>query len=242
MWTWLGGLPVGFQIVLPFVGMIIILLIAIFGNAVVKFGKKSIKLGKTDSNNCSRCRQIVLIKTLKYKTDREMLQQSILRDQMNYAEQKIHEAFLGLCRSFRETLVSFRKPEKKIDTVLEQKEYIIYQESLGNALNLIQNELRRSFKENGFCEMGPVEYTQYCKEKTKALVTIGREYLMGRYLFENMIIPIHYRFEQLNVENIETMAFSIFDRAKEVSIDVNAKIKQLDIIFDAEMKELEQNG
>lgn len=240
MWTWLAGLPLGWQVALPIIAMVLIVIIAIYGNAIIKWGKKSIGLGH-GGHNCSRCRQLVMTKSLKYKTDRELVRQSVLRDQMNYAELKMHEAFLGLCRSYRELLLNFRQPEAEVNVILEQKEYLIYQEALGNSMILIKNELRRSFKENGFCEMSPIEYTHYCKEKTKALVTIGREYLMGRYPYDNMIIPIQYRFDQLDIDKMETMVFNIFDRAKEIQLDSQNKLDELDRKFDKEIEELGKN-
>lgn len=237
MWEWLAGLPLFWQIGLPITLGMFIVIISIWGNAILSWGKRSIGIGKP-SRSCRRCRQLIVTKTYKYRSDRELILQSILRDQMNYAEMKTHEIFLSLCRSYRQTLVDFRKPDKQINTNEEHKEYLIYQESLNGALFLIKNELRRSFKENGFCDMGPTEYTQYCKDKTRALITIGREHIMSRYPYENMIIPLQYRFDQLDIDWIETAVFNLMDRAKEIYIDAQEKLENLDKEYDQSMDKI----
>lgn len=237
MWEWLAALPMAWQVLLPILVLVVIVIVSIWGNAIFRWGRRSVRFGK-QSRSCIRCRQLMTTKTYKYKTDRELVRRAILRDQMNYAEMKVHEIFLSLCRSYRETLVNFRQPESEIDITREHKEYLIYQESLANSMIMVKNELRRSFKENGFSEMSAVEYTHYCKEKTKALITLSREYLMGRYPFETMIVPLQYRFEQLHVDEMETVVFNIMDRAKEVYLDAQEKLDKLDKQFDIEMEKL----
>lgn len=243
MFTWLATLPLLWQIMLPVLVILAIVAISIWGNAVINWGKKTIGFGKNKNSKyltCSQCRQLVMVKTMKYKTDRNIIQESVIRDQMNYVDMKLHEIYLDLCRSYREQIVKNRQPGVKIDYSREQKEYMIYQESLGNSFNLINKELLRSMKENGFCEMGPVEYTHYCKERTKALVTISREYLMSRYPFENMIIPLQDRFSILDINKIETYVFNIYDRAKEITIDANIELDKIDKEFDEYIKHLSE--
>lgn len=231
MWEWLAGLPLFWQIGLPTIAMIVVVVISIWGNAILKWGKRSIGFGR-HKNSCSKCRQLIMASTLKYKADREIIEFSVLRDQMNYAEQKMHEVFLAQCRSYRDTIVKMRDAPLKIDQAREQKEYLLYQEALANSFVLIKNEVRRSLKENGFCNMSPVEYTHYCKEKAKSLITIAQEYIMSRYPFEKMIVPLQYRFKQLNVDEIESHVFSVVDRAKEIHNEAQEKLAKLDKEYD----------
>jgi len=233
----LALLPPPWNVVVPLAALATGIIMSIWGRAVINWGKKTIVFGVQDMS-CTKCRQLIMAKTLKYKSDRELIRNSILRDQMNYAEMKLHEIFLARCRAYREHLTQFRKPGAEIDMEREQKEYLIYQEAISNGMTLIKNELRRSFKENGFCNMSPVEYTHYVKEKTKGLITIKREYLMSRYPYDRMIVPLQYSFDQLDTDEMETMVFNLMDRAKEIFLDAEEKLAKLDTEYDKEITKI----
>jgi hypothetical protein len=239
MWEWLATLPLGWQIGLPIIIMVLLVAISIWGNAAVKWGKNRIGFGKHKDSPCAKCRQMVMLLSLKYKTERDILQDSILRDRMNYAEQKVHEADLFLGASYRQMLTKYRKDGEPVDLDAEHQQQILYEETLSNALRKVLTELRRSFKENGFEHMSPVEYTQYCKEKTSTLISIGRKYVKDRYPYEGMVIPLEDRFESLDINQMETFVFNIFDRAREVITDTRKRIKELDEQYDKDMKALE---
>ncbi len=240
MFDWLVGLPTMWQIALPFSAMFFLVISTIWGNAAIKFGKKSIRFGKP-RRSCTKCRQLIMVKTLKYKTDREIVRSAILRDQMNYAEMKIHEAYVLMCRSYRSTLMTFRKPTGTVNKDREQKEYLLFQEAINNSFTLAKNEIRRSFKENGFCSMSPVEYTQYCKDKATALVAIGYEYLISRYPFERMIVPLQDKYDQLNITDVEAIVFDTMNRAKEIFMNAEKKLEKIDDVYDTDMENISKN-
>lgn len=240
MTDFLALLPPPWNIIVPILALVAGIIMSIWGRAVINWGKKTVTFGLQEMP-CSKCRQLMMVKSLKYKSDRELIRNSILRDQMNYAEMKLHEIFLGRCRAYREHLTQFRKPGTEIDMEREQKEYLIYQETISNAMALIKNELRRSFKENGFCEMSPVEYTQYVKEKTKGIITIKREYLMSRYPYDRMIVPLQYSFDQTNTDELETILFNVMDRAKEIFLDAEIKLEKLDKEYDDDIEQIGKN-
>lgn len=239
MWVWLGTLPLAWQIVLPIILMVVIVTISIWGNAAIKWGKKSIGFGRRKENSCSRCRNLVMTISIKYKTDRDVLHESILRDQMNYSDQKLHTIDLELSRSYRQMIIDSRSKNAVVDVIREQKEYLLYVETLSNSFHIVSKELLRSFKENGFNHMSPIEYTQYCKEKTAVILSIMNDYLMSNYPFEGMIVSLQKRFDSMDINRFETYIFNIFDRSKEIHADTNAKIKVLDDKFESKMDAVE---
>jgi len=87
---------------------------------------------------------------MKFDGDVKRSRDSILRDQMNYAEQKIHEIGYNLTASYREDIVDSRKTGAKVDISRENKEYILYQESLGAAMVLIKNQTKNQKKSTAF--------------------------------------------------------------------------------------------
>jgi len=239
MWEWIATLPLTWQITLPIIVMVLLVVISIWGNAAFKWGKKSIGFGHKNKNSCSKCRNIIMLLSLKYKTERDILQESILRDQMNSAEQKVEEAELFLDGTYRQMLIDYRKNDTDINLDLEHQQQILYEEVLSNAFQKILKEIRRSFKENGFQHMGPIEYTQYCKEKTANLIAIGRKYIKARYPYEKMIIPIEERFKLLDINQMETYVFNLFDKAREIINSAEIQTKCLDDKYEEDMKNTE---
>lgn len=80
----------------------------------------------------------------------------------------------------------------------------------------IKNEIRRSFKENGFCELTEEQYTRY---------------LDSRYDYFNTAL-------NNNSEEIKTIVKDIYDHAKEVKLRIEAEIKDLEDKFSDDLNNL----
>lgn len=237
MWTWIATLPVIWQIALPVIVLIAIVIMSMWGHAKFTWAGKVIGFG-TPHNDCKKCKDLVMTKAIKYATECEIVKNSVLRDQMNYVEQKLQEICLAFTQSYREMIVSYRKPNEPMDYQREQKEYLLYQETLCNALEIIKKELRRSMKENGFFEMSAMEYASYCKSKTTTVISMEKEYVTSRYPFEGMIIPLLERFAKTDIKFIEGIIFEIFNKSKEIVLDSKEKLKQLSDKFDSDLDNL----
>lgn len=244
MFTWLATLPIIVQVGLIIGVFIVAVVLAFIGKVNLKLGKYTISFGKSFRSNlikkersCEDCRKLVMIRTMKFDQDVKLVKDDILRDQMNYAEQKVHEVSYMLTTSYREDIINLRKSEASIDTVRENKEYLLYQETLTCALAQIKNQIRHAFKENGFVEFSPQEFSDYVKGKSKLLVNIGKEYVRSRYPFENMIVPIDKRFETLPEIQIEACAFDLFTKAKQIKLLADEKIEELGREYDKDMEE-----
>lgn len=181
-----------------------------------------------------------MTRTIKFDQDHKMLKDDILRDQMNYAEQKIHEVFYMLTSSYRDDIVKCREEGAPVDQARESKEYLLYQETLNGALLLAKNEIRRAFKENGFEELSPQEFSDYVKGKAKLLISMAREYTRARYPFETMIVPMEWRFNRLPEAIIESIAVDLFCKAKQIKQTTDEKIENLCSEYDRDMEELEK--
>jgi hypothetical protein len=169
-----------------------------------------------------------------------MLKDGILRDQMNYAEQKIHEVTYCLNTSYRDDLIKARPFNVGADMIRENKEYLIYQEALACALSLVKNELRRSFKENGFYDLGPNEFTDYVSGRTKLFINITREYLVMRYPTEGMIISIRDRFSRAPEAFLEVVTTDVYLKAKQIKNTAELKLDATSKEYDKDMLEFER--
>lgn len=80
----------------------------------------------------------------------------------------------------------------------------------------VKDEIRRSFKENGFCEMDESQYNRY---------------LDGRYDYFNIAL------NNMN-EDIKLIIKDIYDNAKSVKIRIENEIKQLEEDFHKKVNEM----
>lgn len=242
MFTWLGSLPPILQVFIIFAGFLVIIILAFLGKVNIKLGKYNFNFGKafkpiSKTRNCDDCRKLVMIRTMKYDQDVRLVKDDILRNQMNYAEQKLHEIYFMLTTSYRNDMIYFRKPNEEIDFDRENKEFLLYQEILSSALIAVKGEIRRSFKENGFVELSNQEFSDYVKGKTKLLINIGREYVRSRYPFNTMIVPLEWRFSRIPEQQIEAAVFDLFSKAKAIKLCADEKIEQLGLEYDKDMIE-----
>ena len=220
---------------------------SLIGKVSIRLGWNKLSFGRTVgeklpvgslSSNWSDCRKLIMTRTMRFDADVNKARNCVLRDQMNYAEQKLQEMAFQLSSTYREDIINNRTAGKGIDVVRENKEYILYQEALTNSLLPVKNEIRRSLKENGFIDMSPPEFTDYVKGKAKLLITMGQEYIRSRYPFENMIVNIQDRFNQTPEEMIESTVNDFYTKARQMVLDANKKIDDLGVEFDKEMEEL----
>jgi len=193
---------------------------------------------KKFKRSCSDCMMIAYGIWLKYDADIDKIRDSVLDSQMLFAEQKLEEFELWLLQDYKNDQVAFRPEGKVVDherLVEEYKEYILYQEVLHNSFRMIFKEIRRSCKENGFCEIHTERFATYVKNKTKDLIRIGRQYLMTVYPQENMFVPLKHRFQKLDTRRVEDMTFEIYINAKTIYNDVYNQMKKLEDKFHADI-------
>ena len=186
------------------------------------FGKKH----TTHKRSCGDCVMMIIGIREKFEYEARRLRSSILRAQMTFAEAQIHEAIYQLVRTFRKDLDELGAGK---DQDSKNFELTMYRESLKNAINgCVKDEIRRSFKENGFLEMSEVEFSAYVKQKFGTILSMAREYLLQYYPEnENTIVTMKYRFENMDEQRFESMVFQIFRNAKEVVIDAKDQEKGL---------------
>lgn len=205
-----------------------LVLIAIYGRMWIQVGKKKLGFGGK-SRSCRDCIMLTFTKREEHELKRRKLENSILKEQMNFAEHKILAVILSLVEDYRENLVEHRGDD--VDQVKEHEDLVLYDETLKNSMNLAKDELRRSFKENGFYDLSGTEFSNWVKGKTKDLIALTRSYLRQHYPYQGMIIPIEERFDRLDEGSMEDVVFEIYVNAKEVYRDAHEDLDRLDTDF-----------
>jgi hypothetical protein len=214
--------------------LIVVLLIVLLIMVIVKidtikkiFGLRVWGKKKVEKRSCRDCILIVLSKGEQYNQNRNIIRDSILDNQMTFASHKIDSLFLGLVLSYSQDIIKARKDKDNPDYLLENKEYLMYQEMLGNALALCKKEIRRSFKENGFHEKEGKEFNDYVKKQAETLISIGRTYIKEKYPSHGMMVQIEDRFGRMDVREIESYVMDVYMNAKDIMIRADNDIKKL---------------
>jgi len=224
--------------------VIILLILIIIGVVITSVHGKLIwetKLGrlgiggmkKRNRRACFDCYHIIISKKEKFQSFVEILENRILKDQMNFLEQKLIQITNMLSMSYRVDITKFRSDEPNVQE--EHKQYILYREALKNALMIAKDEIRRSFKENGFLELSGNEFTSYVKGKTQILISMVREYIVNHYPYSGMIVDLDARFANFDKNTLEDMVFEIFNNAKDVKSIALHKIEKLTADYETEM-------
>ncbi len=234
LFKFLQKLPNSASVLVLFVALIILIVSkwdSIF-KAIKWFSGKKNKKDRT----CGDCVLILFGIREKYEYDRIRLDNDLLRSQMRFVEQKLQEIIFFLAQSFNDDI---EKLIKKIENADKVKEAALYCEALKNSLLAVKDEIRRSFKENGFSFVSEVEFTQYVKEKTKTLLAISRTYLRQHYIeTDSTIVTLNHRFEKMDnnhINKIEDYTFQIFTNAKDMQKDTAKKKKELSIALKKEI-------
>lgn len=204
--------------------MVVFLLIII----VIKWDSvsKMFSFFKKTGRTCSDCIMIIIGIREKYESEIDKIERCILKAQMNYVEMKLQEIIFYLVGTFKQD-IDHLKTNQNEDCI--KMEMSLYREALKNSVNgAVKDELRRSFKENGFVEMSEIEFAQYVKQKYRNLLSVARDYLSQYYIeSENTIVALKHRFESFNDSRFEEMTFDVFRNARDIVRD--AKIRSEDL-------------
>jgi len=209
---------------------VVILILAIVLMAISKWNSivKLIKwvFGKTGSKKrtCGDCVLILFGIREKYEYEIKVVDTNVLRQQMKFSEQKIQEVIFFLSQSFGDDVKILGKEG---DYEIRVREIALYCEALKNSMLAAKDELRRSFKENGFQTLSENEFTHYVKGKTKTILTIVRSYLNHHYVDnDSTIVHLRERFENMDnnhMHKFEEWSFDVFTNAKDLINDSNDK-------------------
>lgn len=226
------------QVWLATIGIVafLVIILALWGKVNIKWGDKTIGFGTPKKRSCKDCMVLSFSKREEFEIKRRKLENSILKTQMNFAEHRLESILFELCQDYREHLKSKRDDDTSIND--EHKEGVLYEEVVKQSLNVAQDEIRRSFKENGFHELSGVEFQTYVKTKAQDLINRARSYLVHRYPSIGMIIPLDERMGRLDMAKMEDICFDIYVNAKEVRVRLEKEIDELESEFVSKIQDL----
>jgi hypothetical protein len=201
-------------------------------------GKKPLK-----KRTCGDCALIIFRIREIYEYGTKKLKDDLMKNQMRFAEQKLQEVMFFLIGSYNEDIKLYGD-----DATDSRKatETAFYCECLKNAILLVKDEVRRSFKDGDILELSEREYVQYVKDKTKALLMTARTYLRQYMIQTNeSIVKLSKRFDRLDDQHyskFETWTFEVFTNAKDMIYEAEDKKKVLENNFKKEIDEFIKTG
>ncbi len=219
---------------------LIILTVVLIALLIYNFPKTKnfwrLLFGKSNSISCGNCILILMGKREQLEEKKAALAReaqektvkvnSILKKQMNFTEQKLVEIQSHYLSNYSKTL-----SEKNADNTDENiKQYRLFYGLLRDGLVLVKDELRRSFKENGFYEIGGNEFANNIKDRALLLTSIYKQHIINLYPSSNMEITLQDVQNETDdyYDKFENIVFEIYVNAKEVFVDSeekNTKIK-----------------
>lgn len=239
--------------------VIAIMVIALKGKIVFRWGRNAIGIGKnvnlfrnTSGNpgsegeggagerkatpkrrSCSDCLLLVKNEYDRYKTEKQIRENKLLTNRMNYTEEKLMEIQHDLIEIFDDRMNVFEEEEHKEDEnkiIIETKMFFGL---LKEALSQAKREIRRACKEDNFCNLSSSEYIDYIENKANVIVSIVVTYLREVYPSYGTLVPIDTIVEDIEgfVKKIREYAEDIFDYAKRLMKDHEEEMSLLDEKF-----------
>lgn len=205
---------------------IILVVFSLFGNLVIDLGKKKLSIGKSNKISCKDCLNLLLARRIQYETIYYTTSNKILRDQMNFAEHKLHIVKNLLIEMYRRNIKQYNNLHNPDE---EKKEVILYKELVSSALREVKDEIRRSYKDNGFDDLDSKALDDYIKDRYDYIDSLFRSYLTYNYP-NTMMIPLD---EKLRIAEIEVVPEfkdiikEIYVNAKDVRLSIEKQLEDL---------------
>lgn len=133
-------------------------------------------------------------------------------------------------------LVGIKFYGEKSDTL----QYRMFWGLTNDAINIrMKDEIRRSFKENGFHELGGNQFSQYVKNQSKNLIGILKNHIINLYPpnTKKIIVSMDEILEYIDIKesSFEDFFFEIYTEAKKCKRQDEEAIQEIDKKFEEEI-------
>ena len=250
MWEYLSKLHPLLPYSLIIIAMIATVIISLKGKLMVKWGKNVIGLGssaysekinknskkKSDSSliscrdkkrSCIDCLKIIDNEREKCCINKKTSSDKILTYLMNYTEEKLLELEISISSMF-ESMIAKIPEDKEHSIEIESKMfYGLLKEAI---YQKVKTEIRRSCKENGFCELSETEFSIFVNDKSKIDLAILTRYLRSIYPLYGTLVPIDDVIQGIEskYEDFKVDIREIYTYAKQVIADSNKELKRIE--------------
>jgi len=231
--------------------VIAVVIIALRGKLGIKIGNKTINLGGTEEKKkdtkaisavppptvsvlkrtCGDCILLLMGEREKYELKMRREVDKVMKTQMTFAEQKLIEVQTKVTNNISSTI--HQSIEDKTTTVEESVQYKLVYGLLKDSLLHIKDEIRRSFKDNGFYDINGSEFSWYVKERTQVITSMLSQYMRNIYPDRGGVLPLHKILKSLDKEAtfMSGIINDIYSYAREVRLECDEKVKEIQTQF-----------
>jgi len=241
-------------------GIIAIVIIALRGKLSFKIGNKSFSVGggadkekpkdvkdtkdtkKTtlesppatvslQKRSCGDCILLLMGEREKYEMKIRREEDKVMKTQMTFAEQKLIEIQTKISDSLSGIIhLSIKNKETSVE---ESVQYKLVYGLLKDALLQIKDEIRRSFKDNGFYNITGSEFSWYVKERTHVITSMLSQYMRNIYPDRGGVLPLSNILKCMGAEGTFLVGIinDIYSYAREVKVECVEKVKVIQIEY-----------
>lgn len=199
--------------------------------------------GRRLKRSCKDC--VALMGTLREKfiIQCDKLSSSILRTQMTFAEHKLEQIELLTVREFDKLWAAEKANLQGVEDVVGEilKQQKLFLCVLRETIHIMRDEIRRSFKENGFYDMGEEDFSHYLKDRVRVLNTIMCEHFRSVYPpAESMVVSpeaLQTIFDKIQQDFTEIVR-DIYKNASGTRRNTLASIAVLEVQFQKDLDKI----
>jgi len=238
------GLPHPIFIVLVITVLIALVIIAIKGRITAKFGNKTFNIGGgiddedyeenklpstvilSQKRSCGDCVLLLMGEREKLEFKVRSKINKVMKTQMTFVEQKLIEIQTTLLNAVSKKIVK----ESTIDESVHYKLiYGLFKDSLHN----IKDEIRRSFKDNGFWDMDVSNFSNYLKDRTLVLNSMFIQYVQNMYPDRGGVMETDTLIEIIESKSalLTSLIHDLYMYSRDVKIETDKEVREAQRVF-----------
>jgi len=239
--------PYLFFITIIFI-ILAIVIIALRGKIMAQIGNKIFAIGKGDDENkdknkaaeslliqdtciitpkrtCGDCILLLMGEREKFELNMGRETNKVLKAQMTHTEQKIIEIQNRILNNISDDISA----DNENNDVDESVQYKLIYGLMKDAFFHIKDEIRRSFKDNGFYEINGSEFAWYVKERTQTLTSMLSQYIRNIYPDRGGVLKRQKVLNSIEKEAafLAGIVNDIYAHAREVRLECDTKVEEI---------------
>lgn len=239
MREYLLNLPLPIFVTLAVLLIIAVVIIALRGRISAKFGNKVINIGGRDEpeiapsptviikqkRSCGDCILLLMGEREKFEFKIRKETDKIMKTQMTFVEQKLIEIQILLLDNIATKISK--------DSIDESVQYKLIYGLLRDALHNIKDEIRRSFKDNGFWELDASDFSIYLRDRAQILSSMLIQYIRNIYPDRRGILEMPKIIKIIEEKSsiLSDLIHDLYMYSREVKIETDKKIKNIEEEF-----------
>ena len=226
----MAGLSVHAFTPLMFIALIVVIAV---GFVMWKYGPKLFPKHKR-TTSCGTCMRIISTLNDTYRSRINIAKDEVLRQQMNFGDLVFSSIELKIISKYKKSLDTLFIPPVK-----QQEEMEIYKAFLSNETHDLKNFIRLRLKENHILRYTRNQFSTYSNEICEKIIGQTRLDTTTKWV-SNFSVPIGMNKKEIDelLPSIVNDVKSIFSTAYDIAEKKDSEVKELEKMFDDELKKV----